>query len=211
MKSGTKQVIYVFIVILFSYNLRFDNELKRIDNPTEIISRIKTKAKSINTFKCNFRLNINDKLSNNDNNQNGIFYFKKENSLKWSFSSNEKKIIIHKNKAKIIENNIVDDYLMEADPYFNLINLIIIDVFSGDILSSKKYKKSYFKNNTTYILQYIPLDNSTSDLIQSIEMSFNKIDHGILKIKVISNSENQTVEFSQRYINVLMDKSTFKY
>ena len=205
---------FLLLLIALSTNTfaqHYPIEYEKLNEPETIYSNIIAKANNTNSFICDFRYNI----TNHDVSEIslGTIYFNSPYLLKWKYYSPALyEVIFTKKKVMIIEDNISNEYFIEADPGFIDINSIIKSVFNTTIFKSDYYIINYYQNDTKYLLQLIPLEEKKNIQDLRIDLIFNKIDYGLIAIKIITNSlEYVNLELSQRYINTKLPKETFKY
>ena len=202
--------ISAVILLAISFNI-YLAELTPIDNKVDIINSINKKAISIKTISCYFQ---SDKHYSDEKSQSsGDFYFKSKKQIRWKYTKPSKHdFIINGNKISIKDDSNFDEYEMKYDPIFVLTNKLILSYYDGKIFNSEKYLITFSDKKTHYTFILIPKSNKTSDIIQSIKLDFNKIDSGLIGIKLEQNSKEYTsINFGLRIVNSKLDKDIFKF
>ncbi len=209
-----KLILFITFTLLASISCfsQEDINFDKIEDNSELKSKLISKVESINNISCDFRLTYNDKLSGDKETSSGIYYSILPKQIKWEYKTPSEYSIVFNKKARpiIIDNNEINPYSISSDPNFKILNQIIAQYFDTSIFDSNSYSTTYFKGTNLYLMRIIVSDSKSSNLIQSIELRFNKIDYGLLGIKVnINNMEIITLEFSQRFINNKSTKEEF--
>ena len=210
-----KLILFLSFALLTSISCLSQGEINfdEIEDNSELKSKLISKVESINNISCDFKLTYYDKLSGDEETSSGKYYSVLPKQIKWEYQTPSKYSIVFNNKARpiIIDNDEINPYSLSSDPNFKIINQIIAEYFNKSIFDSKSYSTTYYKGINLYLMRIIVSDSKSSNLIQSIELRFNKIDYGLLEIKInINNMEIITLEFNQRFINNKITKEEFK-
>jgi len=175
-------------------------------------SKLIAKAHQTNNLKCDFAIRNHDKLSGEIELSEGKYFYNSPKQIIWKYqkASPYSIVLLSTKKHFIIENNNKNNYDINIDPKFKLLNKVLKQYFNGKCFSTKSYKIKYYKNTTSYLLQLVSIDNNINNEAQNIDLRFNKTDYGLEYIKLnFNNLEFLELEFSQRYINTKIVKQEF--
>lgn len=184
-------------------------------NPAVFKQNLNEMSKSVNTIQSDFIQEkyltvLSDKIVSA-----GKFFFKKENQLRWEYTSPFKYLIILSNdKVYIKDDHKSNQYDLGSNKVFREINNIMSGAIQGKLLQDiTKYKPAYFENNKYYLVILTPSDKTMKDYIKSIYLYFDKKNYGVMMIKMIESSDDYTIiQFNNRKQNISIsaDKFTLK-
>ena len=210
------KLLYILAISLLSYLSCFSQngtKYEEVTNHNELRNKLIYKAESIKNISCDFELIEKDKLSGDIEISSGKYYSILPKQIKWEYKKPSKYSIVFNNKARavIIENDEINPYSISSNRNFKLLNQIIAQYFNKELFDSKNYSYKYYENSNRYLLKIIVKDSKSSNTIQNIDITFNKIDFGLVGLKInINNIEIITLELSQRFINNNIPKEIFK-
>ena len=195
-----------------SQNKYTNNNFIKIENPEEIKAKIISKAKSTINIHADFTQEKHLDLFKEVIHSNGEFYFQKPNSIRWQYVNPiSYTIVLANKKVQIKDEESLKEYDMSSNPVFKEINKLLLNSLNGDILNSKDFKIEFYSNNTEYMTRLLPQNTAMTDYLNSIEIYFNKIDFGVIGIKLNENTDDFTyIKFTQRIINGQIPDHIFK-
>jgi outer membrane lipoprotein-sorting protein len=170
-------------------------------------------SKSANTIQCDFIQEkyltvLSDKIVSS-----GKFYFKKENQLRWEYTSPIKYLIIlSNNKVLIKDDNKTNQYDLGSNKTFKEINNIMSGAVQGNLLNDDtKYKSVFFENAKNYLVILTPVDKTMKGYIKSIHLYFDRKSLSVTMIKLVENSDDYTlIQFNNRKQNIILSAELFK-
>lgn len=202
------------MLILFSYQLILAQPqgYQKMANPVAFKQKLNEISKSVNTIQSDFIQEkyltvLSDKIVSS-----GKFFFKKENQLRWEYTSPFKYLIILNNdKVYIKDDNKSNQYDLASNKVFREINNIMTGVVQGKLLQDEiKYKPSYFENSKYYLINLTTTDKSMKDYIKSIILYIDKKNYSVLMIKMVEPSDDYTlIQFSNRKQNISIPPEKF--
>ena len=201
------------LFILFCNNLIAQTpDYKQIVNPAIFKQKLAEVSKSVNTIQCDFTQEkhltvLSDKIISS-----GTFCFKKENQLRWEYTSPYKYLIIfNKDKVYIKDDHKSNQYDMGSNKAFNEINNIMTGAVQGKLLQDEtKYKPLFYENNKYYLAVLSPTDKNMKDYIKSIFLYFDKKTLSLTMIKMLELSDDYTlIKFSNRKQNIVISPDKF--
>lgn len=208
MKKLLSGVLILISFLLFSQKT---NKYVTIPNINKLEKRLNSHSASINTIYSDFTQEKHLEYLNDVVVSEGKFWFKKENKLRWEYTTPFKyTIVINNGKFIIDDGDDIKEYDVTSNKAFQEVNNLIINSVKGDLLKDKKFTVTAFENTTTYKVKLIPKDKEMVKILSKIELYFSKKDLNIFKVKMIENAEDFTIiSFKNKKINETIPTSTF--
>ena len=214
MLTFNKIPTFLFLLFLSSQSIIAQPQgFNQLTDITGFKQKLIASSKSANTIQSDFVQEkhltvLSDKIVST-----GKFYFKKENQLRWEYTSPIKYLIIlSNNKVFIKDNNKTNQYDLGSNKAFREINNIMSGAVQGNLLQDEtKYKPVYYESNKNYLVILTPIDKTMKDYIKSIYLYFDKKNLSVTMIKLVENSDDYTlIQFSNRKQNMVISADMFK-
>ena len=203
----------VLLFVLFELSL-FPQESEKY-SPVKDMDKVERKlagnSMKINSIISDFKQEKHLAYLNDVIISKGKFRFKKENFLRWEYVTPfEYVIIINGDQFIIKDGDSTKEYDIGSNKIFREINKLIISSVKGDLLEKKEFSISIFENAKSYMVKMIPEKQEMKDVLERIELYFNKSDLDIFKVKMIENEKDYTViSFENKKINEAIPPGTF--
>jgi outer membrane lipoprotein-sorting protein len=141
----------------------------------------------------------------------GKFWFRKENNLRWAYEEPfEYAIIIHGGKFQIKDGEQISTYDIESNAAFREINDLIIGMVQGNLMERDKFDLNAFENEQQYLLKLVPREIQMRDVIDQMEVYFDKADLMVSEIVMRESEKDFTViTFIDRSINEIIPDAVF--
>lgn len=141
----------------------------------------------------------------------GHFCFKKENQLRWEYTTPYSYIIvINKQKVLIKDEKKLKTYDMQSNKVFKEINDIMISCVNGNILNSKKFTITYAENEKQYKLELTPQVKQMKETLKKINMYFDKSVSSVIKLEMVEVTDDMTtIDFFNKKINADIPDTKF--
>ncbi len=141
----------------------------------------------------------------------GIFYFQKENKLRWEYSDPFYYLIIFNNDTVLIQDeNNTNIYDAASGKMFRQINEIMLSMVSGSILGSDDFEFEYYENPSSYKLELTPLDENMKEFLSKIRLFINKKDMTVDELLMLEKSGDYTrIRFINKRLNEEIPQHTF--
>jgi len=141
----------------------------------------------------------------------GKFWFKKENRLRWEYMTPFKYLILLTNGKFIIKDEKkTSQYDINSNKAFQEINNLIISSVRGTLISDGKFDVVAFENATTYLIRLTPKDAQMKKIIKKTELTFDKKDLSVSKVKMIENEKDYTIiTFINKKLNEIIQDNIF--
>ena len=205
--------IVIFVIItknLFAIGDTTSN--KAVKDPSIIMKRINEVSKSIKSIECEFiQIKHLSYLSENVTSK-GAFYYKRENLIRWEYTSPYKYIIaVKKDKFIMKDGETISSFDIKSNELFSELNDIILGCIKSDILKSEtKFKFSFFETGSVYLIKLTPVAPNIKEIFKSIEIYFNKSNFDLTDLKMIENTGDFTkIQFINRKYNININEEIF--
>ncbi len=141
----------------------------------------------------------------------GIFYFQKENKLRWEYSQPFYYLIIFNNDTVLIQDeNKTNVYDAASGNMFRQINEIMLSMVNGSILESDDFEFEYFEKSSSYKLELRPLDENMKEFLSKIHLFINKKDMTVDELLMLEKSGDYTrIRFINKRLNEEIPQHTF--
>lgn len=198
-------ILLLFPIIGFSQNFKI------VKDTTALKQKIESMSKATMSIESDFIQEKNLSMLSEKIISKGHFVFKKENLLRWEYSSPSKYlIVINKDKVVIKDEKKTTKYDMNSNKVFKEINDIMLSCVQGTIFKSNKFKTSYYENEKFYKLELIPQVKNMKETFKKINLYFDKTVTSVAKMEMIESNEDLTsIDFTNKKLNAPIAESIF--
>lgn len=202
-----KNILFLILIA----PVAFAQSFKPVKDTTALKQRIEAMSKATNSIESDFTQEKNLSVLSEKVNSKGHFSFKKENMLRWEYTTPYKYlIVINKDKIWIKDDKKTSKYDLNSNKVFKEINDIMVASVQGTIFRSSKFKVSYSENEKYYKLELVPQLAMMKESLKKINMYFDKNVTSVAKLDMIEpNEDYTTLEFSNKKLNVPLADSIF--
>lgn len=178
------QIFIVLFILVGSLTVRAqDLEFKSVTDVDDLKSKLVTHADSTFSIESDFiqkkHLWMLDEVLISE----GEFLFKKENNVKWQYSTPvEYTIIIHNDIFTIVNNNKVKEFNINSNPLFREINKMIVTAIRGDFIDNPDFEAEFFEDQVNYMARLVPTNININSILENIEIFFNKKNMQVVKV-----------------------------
>jgi len=189
------------ILLFFFYFLSsFAQDYKKLQDPVTFAKSLKAKMDITKSLSADFKETVVSEMFDNPQKADGKFWYKQKDKIRWEHTSPKKQVIlINGEKLKMSENgkevsNATSKMIVKK------VQGLMVKLMSGDFLSSKDFKISYYENTSAYKLVLTPVSSKISKYVEKIELVFTK--KGLLMTEMsIFESDTEKVMYSFSNIN----------
>jgi len=142
----------------------------------------------------------------------GKFLFKKENHVKWQYTSPiHYAIVINGDEFTINNDGKISRFDTESNKLFKEINNMIVMAIRGDFMDNNNFSSAFYENNTYYLAALTPDIEQLKNILVSIEIYFDKKDFGVRQVRFIESGGDFTlIVFKNRKTNIKIPDNQFK-
>ncbi len=198
-------ILILFPVISFSQNFKI------VKDTTALKQKIESMSKATESIESDFIQEKNLSMLSEKIISKGHFVFKKENLLRWEYTTPSKYlIVINKGKVVIKDEKKTTKYDMNSNKVFKEINDIMLSCVQGTIFKSNKFKTSYYENDKFYKLELIPQAKNMKETFKKINLYFDKSVTSVTKMEMIESNEDLTsLDFINKKLNAPIAETIF--
>jgi outer membrane lipoprotein-sorting protein len=199
------------LILLFLVQFAFAQNFKTVKDTTALKNKIESMSKTVNSIESDFTQEKNLSMLSEKISSKGNFKFKKENMLRWEYTTPYKYlIVINKDKIWIKDEKKTQKYDMNSNKVFKEINDVMMSCVQGNIFKSGKFKVAYFESDKYYKLELVPLQKNMKESLKKINMYFDKNVTSVSKLDMIEpNDDYTTLEFTLKSQNAPLQDNIF--
>ncbi len=198
-------------LLLFLPIISLSQNFKPVKDTAVLKQKIENMSKTTVSIESDFVQEKNLSMLSEKIISKGHFVFKKENLLRWEYTTPSKYlIIINKEKVMIKDEKKTNKYDMNSNKVFKEINDIMLSCVQGTIFKSNKFKTSYFENEKGYKLELIPQVKNMKETFKKINLYFDKNVTSVSKMEMIENNDDLTsLDFTNKKLNAPIAETIF--
>lgn len=203
--------MHKILIFFFFPIIGFSQVFKSVKDTIVLKQKIESMSKSTSSIEADFTQEKSLSMLSEKIISKGHFVFKKENLLRWEYSSPSKYlIVINKDKVVIKDEKKTTKYDMNSNKVFKEINDIMLSCVQGTIFKSNKFKTSYFESDKFYKLELLPQAKNMKDSFKKINLYFDKTVTSVAKMEMIEGNEDLTLlDFSNKKLNASVAETIF--
>lgn len=182
-----------------------------LNNPEEFTEKLKQASISNNSIKADFIEQRFMSALKEPQTSFGIFFYKKENKLRWEKTKPTSYVFISENnKVRVKENNHEKD-VSSYNQVVGRIKDLMLTLVNGDFSNGKQFDPQYFQTKSEYIVKLKPRNKRMSNAFDYIQLSFNKKNLLLEELAFYEKSGDRNImKFSNQMINTELSDSLFK-
>ncbi len=176
----------------------------------DFILRLKEQSQQNKTIKADFTEERYMSVLKEPQKSSGIFYYKKDNMLRWEKTAPSSYIFISAdNKVKVRESDKVKD-VSSVNQVIGRIKDLMLTLVNGNFNDSKQFEPSYFQTAQSYIVKLKPRNKRMSNSFEYIQLSFNKKNMLLDELSFFEKSGDKNVmKFSNQRVNIPLTDTLF--
>lgn len=189
-----KQLFLGFIAFFFVANC-FAQEAVLTQKESDVLrTNIKLKSEDKNTIKSEFTQLKHLDFLTNDIESSGMLYYKSPNSIKWEYKIPFVYSATFKgDKLYINDAGKKSDLDLSSNKAFKSLNSLVVRSIKGDLFDTAEFEISYFKNDKTYVVHFIPKDKKLRAFIAEFVIGFDMKSFEVTSVKMLENTEDYTL------------------
>jgi len=203
--------IFAFI----SYCLPAQESYKPMEDVEVFKSRLVTMSASTNTIVSDFIQEKNLSVLSEKIISKGQFFFKKENNIRWEYTTPYRYLIIISNDQLFTRDDKGQkQFDIQSNKMFQEMNRFITGCIQGDILQNDKdYAIEYFEGSKRYYVKLVPRAEKMKQMLNEVQIYFDKNDLTVSGLKMVESGEDYTrIDFLNKKLNteIPLEKFSFK-
>jgi outer membrane lipoprotein carrier protein len=166
----------------------------KIENVIDLNNAIKENSEKVFSIKSDFIQQKNLSMLEETLESTGNFLYKKENMVKWHYSSPfEYTIVVANGKFQINNEGKISEFDLNSNEMFRQINSMIVTAISGNFINNPNFKVEFYENNEFYKAKLIPKETVVADMLSAISIFFDKDNFNVQKVKFLEPGEDFTL------------------
>lgn len=200
----------IFFFILFSAYSQ--NNFVLVNDVESLNKAIKENSLKVTSIKSDFEQHKVLSMLEETLISEGNFLYKKENNVKWQYTSPfEYTIIIANGKFMINNEGRISEFDLNSNEMFRQINNMIITAISGDFIDNDDFSVIFKENSNFYLAELVPVEETVSEMLEAINIYFSKENLGVEKVKFIEPGDDYTlIVFKNREQNITLNNNEFQ-
>ncbi|MGE5424182.1 MAG: outer membrane lipoprotein carrier protein LolA [Syntrophothermus sp.] len=207
----TKTTSSFFFIFLFLSPI-FLSAQKPLKDPSGFKKQFAETSSNTNSIESDFLQEKHLTMMSETIKTKGKFYFRKENKLRWEYTSPFKYLVILNNgKAYIKDENKQNKFDIQSNKMFGEINTILMGSVQGTLLKDEKnFTATYFETKDAWIVRLKPRASRLSSFLSEIVITFDKINCSVTRLEMLEPAGDFTViNFTSKKTNTLTNDEKF--
>ena len=202
-------LLFIGIVCTTFYSV-YAQEMKPMGNSTEFVNKLKEASKQTNTIMADFMEEKYGSFLKEPQKSVGVFYYKKNNKIRWEKSTPFKYIFLANGDKIKIQDNGKEVNTASANKIVGKIKELMLTLVNGEFNSGKIFIPSYFENAENYVVKLIPKGKKLGNLYDYIQLSFSKQTLLLQELAFHEKSGDKSImTFSNSKTNQIIDDTVF--
>ena len=203
----------ISIIILVSVSLRGqESAFRPVQDVEGVTSQIIASNGKINSMECTFVQEKELSFLEEKVFSSGMFYFQRENKIRWEYETPYSYIIImNGNLIKIQDEGKTNTLDASSNRLFSSINTIMSGIIDGTVIQRKdQFNSKFFENDESIRVSLEPLITGMKEFILSFELDMNKEDYTVDAMKIIEKNGDYTlIIFKNKKLNAAIPEDIF--
>jgi outer membrane lipoprotein-sorting protein len=213
---GNMKLYSLIICLLMSAEiLQAQEQLSPMSDIDGFKTKLEEMSKSTQTISCDFIQEKNLVVLAEKIISRGVFFFRKENNIRWEYTKPYRYLIIISNGHLFTRDDKNQKlYDIESNKMFQEMNRFISGCIQGDILrNDKDYAAEYFEGPSTYFVKLVPRSDKMRQMLNEVQIWFDRKDLTVSALKMVESGQDYTkIDFINKKLNtdIPLEKFSFK-
>lgn len=187
----------------------YGQDYKPVKNEATIISSFKNSTANIATLQASFTERKHIKVLKDEQKTNGLFYYKKNDKMRWEQVSPASYVILIDGAAlKIKDGDKKHD--IQGSKMAEQIRGLLIGLVNGNFNEDKGFAKQYFENQESYSIELIPQKRQLKNIYSKISLTFDKKTLNLRQLNFFEkNGDTSEMKFSNHKVNLQLKDQLF--
>ena len=199
-----------FSLLFFTSHFGFTQTFKPVSNSEKILNELKKTSQSTNSIQADFQEEKYLAVLKEPEKASGIFYYKKNDKMRWEQQTPFKYIILINGDKLRIQDAGKEKNVGSAGRMASQIKELMIGLVNGDFQENKAFKQTITESSDFYQITLIPINKRLKNVYQKINLTFLK---STLRLKELSffekGGDRNTMKFQNEKINQPIAESVF--
>ncbi len=199
----------LLILFLTLSSVSYGQEYQPVKNEKALISDFKNSTVKINTLQASFVETKHIKVLKEAQKTTGVFYYKKDDKMRWEQISPESYIILIDDTSLKIKDGDKNRNL-KGSKIATQIRELLIGLVSGNFSEDKGFTKKYFENKDSFLIELFPTKRQVRNIYSKISLTFDKKSLYLLQLNFFESSgDTSEMKFSKHKVNLQLKDQIF--
>ena len=205
---------FIVILLTFFVQISFAQEkYAAVKDPVLFRQKFSVASQKITTIEAGFIQEKNLSILSEKIISHGKFLFRKENKLRWEYSTPFRYLIILNNGKIFIQDEERKTKIdIRSNKLFAEINEIIIGSVQGNLFNDeKKFTASFFESKRNYLVTLKPLTSKLKEFLSEIRLYLDTADFSVIRLEMHESSGDFTgIDFTGKKMNLPIPDEQFR-
>ena len=211
----SKLYFSIICLLLASSAVQAQEPMKPMSDINGFKAKLEEMSKSTQSISSDFVQEKNLVVLSEKIISKGVFFFRKENNIRWEYLQPYRYLIIISNGQLFTRDDKNQKlYDIESNKMFQEMNRFISGCIQGDILKNDQdYSTEYLENTSSYFVKLVPRDEKMRQMLNEVQIWFDRKDLTVSALKMVESGEDYTkIDFINRKLNtdIPLEKFSFK-
>lgn len=211
----SKLYFSIICLLLASSAVQAQEPMKPMSDINGFKAKLEEMSKSTQSISSDFVQEKNLVVLSEKIISKGVFFFRKENNIRWEYLQPYRYLIIISNGQLFTRDDKNQKlYDIESNKMFQEMNRFISGCIQGDILKNDQdYSTEYLENISSYFVKLVPRDEKMRQMLNEVQIWFDRKDLTVSALKMVESGEDYTkIDFINRKLNtdIPLEKFSFK-
>tara|TARA_R110002124_G_scaffold216789_1_gene382484 strand:- start:916 stop:1542 length:627 start_codon:yes stop_codon:yes gene_type:complete len=200
----------LFFLLFCTCSFVLAQDYKLVKNPNQLIAKFKQSSQSIQSIEATFVESKEIKVLKNKQQTSGVFYYKKDDKMRWEQVQPSSYIILIDGDAiKIKDGASKKD--MAGSRMATQIKSLLMGLVNGNFNEDNAFSKQYFENEQYYQVSLTPVNRRLKNIYSNISLTFDKKSLNLTQLNFEEKGgDSSAMKFSKHKINLPIKDALFR-
>ncbi len=176
----------------------------------EILTRISSISKQIETLECNFVQYRTVAVLSEVAKSEGKMYYKRSSQMRWEYQNPDPYCFVVSNGKSVLKKNGKTDRGNGARIFGEISKMILTCISGSKLVDETKFIPTYTIKNDVFRVTLVPRSSRMAQVISCLVMDFNVKQATISSLEMVQKKDVTRIEFKDRKLNMSLPPSLFE-
>ncbi len=199
-----------FLLLICLTTHAFSQEMQPMADAAPFLKKLKEAAATTQTIKADFTEEKFVSYLKEPNKSTGVFYYKKQNKLRWEKLKPQEYIFLVNGDAVKVKEAEKEKSVSSFNEAIGKIKDLMIMLVNGEFQDNKIFAPSYFQNEEQYFVKLVPKNKTMANIFDHLQLTFSKKTMRLKELAFFEKSGDKSIiTFYNDVINENLDDSLF--